>query len=120
MIERKCSVAESVASTQSGGPRRSVLAVVFSRRFGANDAIHLLMKRIRRFGGGSNPWRIRRVAPQHRDSFWSMQGTVETFGAKELMPNAALIMLVTSLPMGAMWRVARAKRTYAERVGGRM
>lgn len=38
------------------------------------------------------------VAPRHPDSFWSMQGTAELFGAKTLMPNSALATLVALTP----------------------
>lgn len=38
------------------------------------------------------------MAPRHPDSFWSMQGTAELFGARTLMPNAALATLMALTP----------------------
>lgn len=54
--------------------------------------------RTRRYGHGNRPRRIHLVAPRHPESFWSMQGTVEMFGAKTLMPNAALATLMALTP----------------------
>ena len=54
--------------------------------------------KVRRHGKGSNCLRIYMVAPHHPESFWSLQGTVELFGAKTLMPNAALPTLMALTP----------------------
>ena len=44
------------------------------------------------------PRRVLLVAPRHPPSFWTMQGTVELFGAKTLMPNPALATLIALTP----------------------
>ena len=44
------------------------------------------------------PRRVLLVAPRHPPSFWTMQGTVELFGARTLMPNPALATLVALTP----------------------
>ncbi len=54
--------------------------------------------RTKRYGHGQQPRRIHLVAPRHPESFWSMQGTVDMFGAKTLMPNAALATLMALTP----------------------
>ena len=54
--------------------------------------------RVRRYGKGGNCIRIYLVAPRHPESFWSLQGTVKLFGAKTLMPNAALPTLMALTP----------------------
>ncbi len=55
--------------------------------------------RTRRYGAGvGRPLRVHLVAPRHPESFWSMQGTAEMFGAKTLMPNAALATLMALTP----------------------
>jgi radical SAM superfamily enzyme YgiQ (UPF0313 family) len=56
--------------------------------------------RTKRYGDGAEPRRILLVAPRSPPSFWSMQGTVELFGAKSLMPNAALPTLMALTPPG--------------------
>ena len=50
----------------------------------------------KRYGTGKHPKRIYLVAPRHPRTFWSMQGTVDLFGATTLMPNAALATLMRS------------------------
>lgn len=52
----------------------------------------------KRYGKESNRIRIYMIAPRHPESFWSLQGTVELFGAKTLMPNAALPTLMALTP----------------------
>jgi radical SAM superfamily enzyme YgiQ (UPF0313 family) len=57
--------------------------------------------RLKRFGPGPNRRRIYLIAPRHPESFWSMQGTVDLFGAKTLVPNAALATLMALTPADA-------------------
>ncbi len=53
---------------------------------------------IKRYGTGKHPKRILLVAPRHPRTFWSMQGTVDLFGATTLMSNAALATLMALTP----------------------
>jgi radical SAM superfamily enzyme YgiQ (UPF0313 family) len=52
----------------------------------------------KRYGSGKHPKRILLVAPRHPRTFWSMQGTVDLFGATTLMSNAALATLMALTP----------------------
>ncbi|MBN2040506.1 MAG: DUF4070 domain-containing protein [Spirochaetes bacterium] len=52
----------------------------------------------KRYGSGDSFKKIYLIAPEHPENFWSMQGTVELFGAKTLMPNAALATLMALTP----------------------
>ncbi|MFH2008531.1 MAG: B12-binding domain-containing radical SAM protein [bacterium] len=54
--------------------------------------------RVRRYGHDPRPLRILLVAPRQPHSFWSLQGAVELFGARTLMPNAALATLMALTP----------------------
>jgi len=54
--------------------------------------------RVRRYGRDPSPFRILLVAPRQPHSFWSLQGAVELFGARTLMPNAALATLMALTP----------------------
>jgi len=56
-------------------------------------------QRTRRYGPGPHR-RIYLVAPRHPDSFWSLQGTVDLYGARTMMPNAALPTLMSLTPPG--------------------
>ena len=56
--------------------------------------------RSKRFGNSEPSIRICLVAPRHTESFWSLQGLADLFGAKTLMPNAALATLVALTPKG--------------------
>lgn len=50
------------------------------------------------YGKGKQFKKIYLIAPRHPENFWSMQGTVDLFGAKTLMPNAALATLMALTP----------------------
>lgn len=52
----------------------------------------------KRYGSAKHPKRIYLVAPRHPRTFWSMQGTVDLFGAATLMSNAALATLMALTP----------------------
>jgi radical SAM superfamily enzyme YgiQ (UPF0313 family) len=54
--------------------------------------------RIRRYGTGPHPRRVHLVAPRHPESFWSLAGTVELYGARTLMPSNALAVLMALTP----------------------
>lgn len=54
--------------------------------------------KIKRYGTAKHPRRIYLVAPRHPRTFWSMQGTVDLFGATTLMPNSALATLMALTP----------------------
>ncbi len=55
-------------------------------------------KTVTRGRGDARPRRVLLVAPRHPPSFWTMQGTVDLFGARTLMPNPALATLVALTP----------------------
>ncbi len=55
-------------------------------------------KTITKGSGGMTPRRVLLVAPKHPPSFWTMQGTVDLFGARSLMPNPALATLLALTP----------------------
>ena len=54
--------------------------------------------KIKRYGPKNPRGRILLVAPRQPDQFWSLQGAVDLFGAKTLMPNAALATLMALTP----------------------
>jgi len=54
--------------------------------------------KVKRYGPGNQFLRIYLVAPRHPDNIWCMQMTVDLFGAKALMPNAALATLMALTP----------------------
>jgi radical SAM superfamily enzyme YgiQ (UPF0313 family) len=54
----------------------------------------------RRYGTGPDARRIYLIAPRHPRTFWSLQGTVDLFGATTLMPNSALATLMALTPEG--------------------
>jgi radical SAM superfamily enzyme YgiQ (UPF0313 family) len=58
----------------------------------------MLHHKVKRYGNGEIVKRIYLIAPRHPDNFWMMQGTVEAFRTKSLMPNAALPTLMALTP----------------------
>lgn len=50
------------------------------------------------YGSGTRPRKVLLVAPRHPVNFWSMRGTAELFGARALLPNAALATLMALTP----------------------
>ncbi len=50
------------------------------------------------YGGRDHARKVYLIAPKHPENFWSMQGTVDLFGAKTLMPNNALATLMALTP----------------------
>ncbi|MDD5223244.1 MAG: DUF4070 domain-containing protein [bacterium] len=54
----------------------------------------------KRYGPGNRFRKIYLVAPRHPENIWAMQVTVDLFGAKTLMPNAALATLMALTPPG--------------------
>lgn len=52
----------------------------------------------KRIGKSGSFFRICLVAPKTSENFWSLQGLADLFGAKTLMPNAALATLIALTP----------------------
>ncbi len=54
--------------------------------------------KVKRYGSGINPHRIYCISPRHPENLWSLQGLVDIFGTKSLMPNPAFPLLMALTP----------------------